>query len=904
MVEPLALPHLLKLITRERGKLCPGILKDLIDLLQFEIQEFGLEVNDPGRWEMKWICQDDLHELFETIYHSFSDSEFSILISATLDAISAILDFSDLTILTKLVFLVSLIANLYCEQCTNILTKILNNTQGQSILERPLQIAITKYWTHDLPFSFAPIIIRFALNQSNPAAVVANHSELTAVAIATDRSLAFELATVLERPPPPIPTFLSFAQAGVFPELVISCITVFPIEQWILQPGDSAILANLPILPEKLPSLFARIKALEIPAQQHELQKSELPKLSYVFHSPEVIEIPYKVRPTEPATLANLKAFLWHNGGKLDFEIDEIVQQFNHDFSLIAGYFLWASHHGIKLDVIKWSLLFPKDKFDGDFILAVAALLLHASSLNELSKLVHLAVVQLGVPEASRQWIIQLLRGNRGLGWFLSRNLIRANLAVWNGLPLIEILADAGELKEALIVGPTERNQRQFVFEMLGTLSHTFCVPDVSATTCIERFPSCYEIPYQLKALAFEVKIARPKEIDGEVFELIIGVLERNPPIRWEIVHLFGNLDLTKERVKRVRKILRIDGNPMMKYRLPTLAVNEIDFFSEKPPSFTRAFCRCLFSQLVQPLSETVVSTIGAVLTPVHPALFYGGLLHNGVRISVPVLKSSQLRLGGIPKNVSAELKGCGGDSIPVFEAVLKLDREGIANALPGIENRGGKDAVIVEFVEAAAGTCANVQFAEEVFRVMERMFSMEVLLTVICREDFVSQPNLSCVVHIFRRFIALLKGKERFDFLEFVEAFIGNDRQLAGSEFRGVVLRDLNNADTINVSELSLRDGRRLAEGCSLLSSDMPIRKMSMSTGLRLDTNSAMQKAIMHERLLSSAVLCQMSPIFDLTGRLATPLSLRFPRSTCVHATPWSRAHPFRTLFSPFIPL
>jgi hypothetical protein len=307
------------------------------------------------------------------------------------------------------------------------------------------------------------------------------------------------------------------------------------------------------------------------------------------------------------------------------------------------------------------------------------------------------------------------------------------------------------------------------------------------------------------------VKIARPREIDGDLFEALIAVLERNPPVRWEFVHLFGAIDIAKGRAQRVRKILKIGQDstkPIMRYRLPALEVGsdvttaseiegQLHFFTEKPPSFTRAFCRCLFSQLVPPISETVVNAIGAVLTPVHPRLFSAGLLHIGVRIT-PAIPVSLLRLGGIPRDVAAELKACGGDVIPFFEEILKLDQEGIAAVLPGIENRGGKDAAIAEFVQAAAGPGADVQFADAVFQVLERLFSVEILLTVICTNDFLSQPNLICVVHIFRKFVALLKRKEKLDFLEFIEAFIGSTGQIAGNGSLAMVFRDLNRAETI----------------------------------------------------------------------------------------------------------
>jgi hypothetical protein len=65
------------------------------------------------------------------------------------------------------------------------------------------------------------------------------------VAVATDRDLATKLAPFLSGLPP-LKTFLSFAKAGVFPELVDRCIREMPANDWILLPGDGEIIDSLP----------------------------------------------------------------------------------------------------------------------------------------------------------------------------------------------------------------------------------------------------------------------------------------------------------------------------------------------------------------------------------------------------------------------------------------------------------------------------------------------------------------------------------------------------------------------------------------------------------------------------------------------------------------------------------
>jgi hypothetical protein len=200
---------------------------------------------------------------------------------------------------------------------------------------------------------------------------------------------------------------------------------------------------------------------------------------------------------------------------------------------------------------------------------------------------------------------------------------------------------------------------------------------------------------------------------------------------------------------------------------------------------------------LVRPIPQTVVSTIAPLLTPVHPALFYTGLLHTGVRIE-GALPLSLLRLGGVPGDLREELVACGGDAISVFEAIMKLDGNALAAVLPGIENRGGRDTVITEFLYAAVGPKADVQFAKAVFETLAKMFAPEVLLTMICADEFLQQPNFPCICYIFRAFVALLKRSGKSEFLDFVQVFFDPARQCFSSPFRTAAFRELDQPETI----------------------------------------------------------------------------------------------------------
>jgi hypothetical protein len=348
------------------------------------------------------------------------------------------------------------------------------------------------------------------------------------------------------------------------------------------------------------------------------------------------------------------------------------------------------------------------------------------------------------------------------------------------------------------------KNQRE---DLLGALSQAFCPPDVSPTVTIARFPTAYGVPYQMRALAFEVAIGRRRRVDADVVEAVIGVLEKEG--RWEFLHLLEAIEVPREAAKRVRKFCRQDrAKSAMRYRLPALFVGndittpraiepQLTSFTDRPPSFTRSFFRCLFSQLLRPLPEAVVATIATVLTPVHPALFYSGVLHTGIRVA-NALPVSLLRLGELPGDITGEIRTCGGHTIPLLEAIVKLNKSALATVLPWTATHGGRDAAFAALLYTAVSRAADVQFAAAVFQAFAGIFPLEVLLTLICAEAFFQQPNFPCICHIFRLFAGMLKKADKTEFLEFLELFRSPERGLFASEFRTAAFSELDRAETI----------------------------------------------------------------------------------------------------------
>jgi hypothetical protein len=117
------------------------------------------------------------------------------------------------------------------------------------------------------------LIFRFAILVEGIQSAARDHKTLSAAsaAAAVDRDLSRQFADQLPKPLPPLPTFLSFAGLPQLAEYVEVCRSVISPTDWILLPGDAALLEKLPKSPatEKIDAVARqRIAARSTAASQ------------------------------------------------------------------------------------------------------------------------------------------------------------------------------------------------------------------------------------------------------------------------------------------------------------------------------------------------------------------------------------------------------------------------------------------------------------------------------------------------------------------------------------------------------------------------------------------------------------------------------------------------------------
>jgi hypothetical protein len=286
----------------------------LIALLELAFLEFGVDLTDTyGSFaipadtigaEHEWISKAELHALFQQSRGDYFATPFGRLVRATIEGITAAyqFEFQPPDVLHRLSLLLSFIVPIYTEPVVSLLLLLYSDCVGRKrprVFNLVLQNALARVWRSDLPVASAPSLLRLAILVDGVADAVRAYPSLVSAAVAVDRDLARQLADRLPKPLPPLPTFLSFVGLPPFAEYVDICQAVIPPGEWVLLPGDAALLQRLP------------------PAPGHAAVRARLAErcAAAAPDKPPPIARTFTYSPPAPVcSVAHLRAFLWLSG--------------------------------------------------------------------------------------------------------------------------------------------------------------------------------------------------------------------------------------------------------------------------------------------------------------------------------------------------------------------------------------------------------------------------------------------------------------------------------------------------------------------------------------------------------------------------------------------------------------
>jgi hypothetical protein len=819
---------------------------DLIDLLQFEVIELGIDFYsvcvsvglsiDVRDREHVWIGSCELGELLGEVEGDFFESGFGRLMSATLESLIAHYDFEvpQTEDLRRLSLLVSFVIHIFTESATSLFLLIYQdfvNRRRPSNMDPVIRDSLERIWRQELPISSAVSLARLAILSEGVRGAVARHGELVAAAAATDRDLARQLGGDLPRPLVPMPTFLAFVGHAQFSEYVDVCQAVLPASEWVLRPTDAEVIGALPQSSGSAAAraaALARVQGLSPPPAISAVPVTVTTRpRTFSFRPPAVVEVCGRIRPSEPATLENVRAFLWHTGealpeGFTPEALEAIVSEHSCDSKLLTAFFLWATAHGRALDGVGWSRFVRVSRIGESAVACVAALLGHFPTGGSLPRsvlvLVELAFEFLGLP-LSVASVGRVLRQRRGAAWLLARNVTRADSALFGGaisaLRRAALDGDAGGFV-ALLPSVT----RADVGELFSAAAELLLRPLPQELYLFDAtFPPAYADAPQLLDFFLDATLPYPRPLDGAVLRPLLETLERLRPLHFCWVEFFGQILLDEATAVRVRSLFSFEGGTAH-HAFPTLfpiggrrtlasADGSVDndaraFFDGGRPSLTRAFVRGLRCAVLPEslLSRELFRTVTPLLTPVFPALAYGGTAALGLRRCGDATPLSALRFGVVSPAIGAGLmrglRSRSWEALAICVGLLQLPPKLLILAVADVAPAMAREAVLRGLLDSAVARESNISFAARAIDCALYCAQEDQLMVVVANADFLARPNFGCVCVIFRRFMARVSQPQTAAILDFCRLLQGRAAAIFPDELRRRAIADLNDPANI----------------------------------------------------------------------------------------------------------
>jgi hypothetical protein len=483
--------------------------------------------------------------------------------------------------------------------------------------------------------------------------------------------------------------------------------------------------------------------------------------------------------------------------------IEDIVFERATDMRLLIGFFYWANQMGVALDITKWAKQIEILRFDSDTVHAIAALVLHArSSFRECNRifrsLVQIVLEALGSPMFSRSDIKNWLKRNRGVEWLLARNLILIDAPNWTANPIV--VAAAKETIAGTSFAVPAKHQRKYSSDVLSFLSQLLVEP--GATELVD-VPTCYDLPSQLGFVNYDGYFPVKRHLPTNFLYSLLTALEGFKVVPWEFEPLFSSIELDDTQITRIRKLLHIEKG-VARFYTPALFdpdksdYNWLDFFSFRPPSFSRSFFRSLTNSIIPPVDAAFVEKVSPVLTPVFPAFAV-----PGASLSQPAPNLSLLRAGELSSVVGdallSEMTIPSRESVPIFQNILRRSpvqwKALFSKQFSPIE----RDAVIRTFLNSGASSDSNINHGLRVIETILATVKPDLVMPIIGSKDFLNQPNFPAVFVMFKRFEGFLRKGGMTEFLTFCDVFHHRPRgEVFDDEFRIESFKDLSNLDSI----------------------------------------------------------------------------------------------------------
>ncbi|OHT10857.1 hypothetical protein TRFO_19752 [Tritrichomonas foetus] len=545
-------------------------------------------------------------------------------------------------------------------------------------------------------------------------------------AVSEDYEIAKQFAPYLKQPLNPMKTFLAFDEVEEHKSWINECKERIKGEQWIKPSNEDT--------------------------------KPEFTEKHFEFQK----VVPEKgIEGLFDGNKTSVLSFLYFNSNSIPISIDELeeyVMKNAEDPRLIVGFFFYALNHDYHTEKVEeWTKLInfhlkqnfislKRWKKEKEIVLYAGSLFLTSlkgfnfEELPEfLSNFILNGLKSIGYYALSKPVIAYAYRKEVSFNWYFIRSIIHLDVRCFSDIPLILAeFTDKDELADLYsryFDSLAVQNNIDALMSILVSLTSIYFAPDDKFQT--KLFPLAHNCLYSLKTV---FGLPPPVKLDTQIINSLLGCLSKQKYFPSSFFTFFAHLKLTFPQFQIIYKILEPKNETasnFYRYLIPSSYFDEPDIkkeideknaihFSNRPPSYARAFYRSCMFPFSPLLPQKLIMEITDLLCQIFPAFTY-----NVLNAWPNMTDYDKFMTMKYPETVLNSFKLVSIETIDIYRSAF--------NDLKFIM----KKEITEELLKTALSADSNVVFAVNACdAIMKYNSSFSELLK---KEEIVNSPNFLC---------------------------------------------------------------------------------------------------------------------------------------------------------------
>lgn len=529
----------------------------------------------------------------------------------------------------------------------------------------------------------------------------------------------------------------------------------------------------------------------------------------------------------EKGTLFGLISFLWHSTLPLPDsikpkELENYAIDHSDSVQMLIGFFSWANVNHYQIEIERWSDAIKLHKFTDQWLFAIS---LFASNIrcpfDSLSPktlfIFQQCLNSFTFMSMTKENLKHAYQTHTGLQWYLIYNILCIDPKYFSDYPAIvaEITQDLNLFKIYLdkLKDPNTVNYDAFI-----AINNIVFKPSNKDMINTRLLPTNRHFETEIMSFKEISRIPSQLELPTDLLESVITTLRKIKYVSYSFLEFFMNVKITKEQFNRVYALFfndRDETDLAMKFKLPSLfltgndgmlAQDAIRFYSNKPPSLTRAFFRSLLCCFAPPLNQAVIKEVhNSLLEPVFPDLCYTGFSKMGIHMWDSATAYSKLRFRFLDTQIGStllnDLKIPCQEALYIYPSLMALNNDDLAVAQPWATKGMIRNEISQIFLETATSESSNADFAIQACQELVAAIGADNLMVLIGNKGFFSKPNFLCTVVVFLELLHLAKKSGKNEVVDFLTMLMDPETNFIEDEQRAEIFSHIDK--DVNISRL-----------------------------------------------------------------------------------------------------